>query len=223
MSKTNTAGQMRLQREAKMAVKEYETQIKKHGKITDNFICLPDPENVYVWWYIVFGLTDPKQYTGGFYIGKVECKDTYPATAPNITIYTDNGKYRTHKQQPDGICLSISDFHQESWNPAWKVTQIVLGLVSFWLDDEYTYGSVEQYDLDQLKMDLTHEEHSTRFAMLSRDHVLAHEKYQQIFAPYASAIGIDKEQSYPAWDAIKLKVDGLEERKQKEKEEIIKP
>jgi ubiquitin-conjugating enzyme E2 J2 len=109
---------------------------------------LPDPSNVYEWYYIVFGLEAP--YKGGYYIGKIKCKETYPATAPNITIYTDNGKFRTNKLQPDGICLSISDFHQESWNPAWKVTQIVMGLVSFWLDSEYTYGSVESYDYKNL-------------------------------------------------------------------------
>merc|ERR1712078_7138 len=110
------AGQMRLQREAKMAVRDLDNQIKKFGMIKDqNFICLPDPNNVYEWYYVVFGLEAP--YEGGYYIGKVKCKDTYPSTAPNITIYTDNGRFRTHRLQPDGICLSISDFHQESWNP----------------------------------------------------------------------------------------------------------
>ena len=54
--KRTAAGQMRLQREARMAKKEIETQIKKSGKITDNFICLPDPENAYIWYYVVFGL-----------------------------------------------------------------------------------------------------------------------------------------------------------------------
>ena len=47
---------MRLQREARMARKEIETQIKQHGKITENFICLPDPDNSYIWYYLVFGL-----------------------------------------------------------------------------------------------------------------------------------------------------------------------
>ena len=56
----NKAGQMRLQREAKMAKKDYDAQIKKHGKIIDNFICLPDPENVYTWYFIIFGLEHPK-------------------------------------------------------------------------------------------------------------------------------------------------------------------
>ena len=181
---------MRLQREAKMALKDVQSQLKKNGKIVDsNFICLPDPNNVYEWYYIVFGLEAP--YAGGYYIGKIKCPEAYPAKAPNITIYTDNGKFRTHKQQPDGICLSISDFHQESWNPAWKVTQIVLGLVSFWLQDEYTYGSVESYDYPE-NIKLEPNEHSVRYAMLSREHVLSHEKFKEIFEPYAEAIGLDK-------------------------------
>lgn len=47
---------MRLNREARMSRKEIDTQIKKHGKVTDTFICLPDPENVFEWYYVVFGL-----------------------------------------------------------------------------------------------------------------------------------------------------------------------
>ena len=200
---------MRLQREAKMAVRDLESQIKKSGKInTQNYICLPDPSNVYEWYYIVFGLEAP--YTGGYYIGKVKCKDNYPASAPNITIYTDNGKFRTHKIQPDGICLSISDFHQESWNPAWKVTQIVMGLVSFWLDSEYTYGSVESYDYQKEPFRNNNDDFKARFAMMSRDDVLAHPKYEEIFSKYAKALGLDEPQSHPAWDALQIKIDKLD-------------
>jgi len=191
-------GFMRLQREAKMAKKDIDGQIKKTGKITDNFICLPDPEDVYTWYFIVFGLTDPAQYNGGFYLGKVRCKDNYPASAPNIGLFTDNGKYRTFKQQPDGICLSISDFHPESWNPAWKVSQIVMGLTSFWLDNEYTYGSIESYDYDS-KLDLTPAQWSTKWAMESRASVMEHEKFKQIFEPYAAAIGITTQEDLPSW------------------------
>lgn len=168
------AGQMRLQREAKMAVRDLDNQIKKFGMIKDqNFICLPDPNNVYEWYYVVFGLEAP--YEGGYYIGKVKCKDTYPSTAPNITIYTDNGRFRTFKLQKDGICLSISDFHQESWNPAWKVTQIVMGLVSFWLSNDYTYGAIESYDYNQEPF--KGKDLKTYFASKSKEHVLNHEKF----------------------------------------------
>jgi len=138
------AGQMRLQREAKMAKRDIEAQLKKNGgKLKDNFICLPDPEDPYVWYYVVFGLEEPAEYKGGFYLGKITCPKEYPSKAPNIKLFTDNGRFRTNG---DGICLSISDFHPESWNPAWKVNQIVIGLVSFWIGGEYTYGSLESYD-----------------------------------------------------------------------------
>lgn len=139
-------GQLRLQREAKMAKKDLENQIKKTGAITDNFICLPDPEDAYTWYYVVFGLKEPSEYDGGFYLGKVICPPEYPAKAPNIRILTENGRFRT---TGEGICLSISNFHPESWNPAWKVSQIVVGLVSFWISNEYTWGSMDDYDFKQ--------------------------------------------------------------------------
>ena len=79
--KKGTAGQMRLQREAKMCKKDMDAQVKKSGKISDNFICLPDPEDAYSWYYVVFGL-DEAPYKGGYYLGKITCPDTYPAKAP---------------------------------------------------------------------------------------------------------------------------------------------
>jgi len=137
---------MRLQREGKMAIKDIQTQIKKTGKIGDGFICLPDPENIYTWYYIVFGL-DYKEYTGGFYMGKIICPPEYPAKAPKIIVLTENGRFHTWNE---GICLSISDYHPESWNPVWKVNQIVVGLTSFWQTSEDTYGGVYSHEVQRL-------------------------------------------------------------------------
>jgi len=123
-------------------------KLKKFGKVQENFICLPDPDDIYTWWYIIFGLED--EYKGGYYLGRVVCPNDYPAKAPNIRIVTENGRFRTDAQGSEGICLSISNFHPESWNPAWKVSQIVVGLVSFWIGGEYTYGSVEHYDYPRM-------------------------------------------------------------------------
>ena len=132
---------MRLQREAKMAKKDLETQIKKTHKVNDGFICLPDPEDAFTWYYIIFGL-EMKEYEGGFYMGKIVCPPEYPAKAPMICPIVENGRFHTWKE---GICLSISSYHPESWNPAWKVSHVVLGLFSFWQQTgEYTYGAVEE-------------------------------------------------------------------------------
>jgi len=40
------------------------------------------------------------------------------------------------------LCLSISDFHPESWNPAWSVGTILIGLQSFMTDTEITSGAI---------------------------------------------------------------------------------
>jgi len=84
------AGTMRLNREAKMAKKDYDTQIKKNGKIIDTFICLPDPEDAYKWYYVIFGFED-HPFKGGYYLGNIECPPEYPAKAPKINLLTENG------------------------------------------------------------------------------------------------------------------------------------
>ena len=117
----NTTGQMRLQRESRIVKKQIQDEIKKNGgKYKDNYICLPDPENVYHWYYIVMNL-DSKLYKGGYYMGVVECPEDYPSRAPKIKLITDNGHFHTTRMT-DGICLSISHYHPESWNPAWRVS-----------------------------------------------------------------------------------------------------
>ena len=51
-----------------MAKKEIESQIN-NGKFTENFICLPYPEDLYTWYFIVFNLEN--KYQGGYYMGKI--------------------------------------------------------------------------------------------------------------------------------------------------------
>lgn len=54
-----------------------------------------------------------------------------------------------------------------------------------------------------------------KLAMDSREHVLNHERFLQIFAPYAEAIGINEEFSCPEWIALKEKVEKIAEEKLK--------
>merc|ERR1711981_1441083 len=152
-------------------LKNFKTQLnyKMQKKGNAGFICLPDPEDAYKWWYVIFGL-DMDPYRGGFYMGYITCPDDYPAKAPKINLITHNGRFRVNEQQ-DGICLSISHYHPESWNPAWKVNQIVIGLQTFWQGGEYTYGSTEQHDYPR---DIPLEERSLGFAIDSAKQVREH-------------------------------------------------
>jgi len=205
------AGEMRLNREARMAKKDYDTQVKKFGKINDNFICLPDPEDCYVWYYVVFGL-EMEGFKGGYYLGKITCPADYPAKAPNIRMITENGRLHT----TDSICMSISDMHPESWNPAWKVNQIVCGLLSMWLGDtEGTYGTVYEYNYT-LKGGMTFNDKRMELAKESREFTMNHEKFK-IFEQYADVIGIKKVPEVPEWAALDEKLKKINEQADEEK------
>lgn len=53
-------------------------------------------------------------------------------------MHTPSGRF----QPSTRLCLSISDFHPKSFNPAWEVSTILIGLLSFMVSEEMTTGSV---------------------------------------------------------------------------------
>ena len=54
-------------------------------------------------------------------------------------MVTENGRFKPNAK----ICLSISDYHPESWNPVWPVKSIIIGLISFMTTDLDTVGSIK--------------------------------------------------------------------------------
>jgi ubiquitin-conjugating enzyme E2 J2 len=53
-------------------------------------------------------------------------------------MHTPSGRF----QPSTRLCLSISDFHPKSFNPAWEVSTILIGLLSFMTSEEMTTGSI---------------------------------------------------------------------------------
>lgn len=101
----------------------------------------PLPTNVLEWHYVVEGPED-SLYSGGFYHGKLVFPSEYPFKPPSIYMCTPNGRFKTNTR----LCLSISDFHPDTWNPAWSVATILTGLLSFMLESSPTLGSIETSD-----------------------------------------------------------------------------
>ncbi|VDL62844.1 unnamed protein product [Hymenolepis diminuta] len=93
--------------------------------------------NIFEWHYLVFGPPD-SPYHGGYYHGKLVFPKEYPFRPPSIYMITPNGRFACNTR----LCLSISDFHPDTWNPAWSVSTILTGLLSFMLEDTPTMGSV---------------------------------------------------------------------------------
>ncbi|KAL0476304.1 ubiquitin conjugating enzyme E2 [Acrasis kona] len=114
--------------------KEY-MQIKRNP--VANIECAPLEDNILEWRYVIYGLPESEPYHNGFYHGKLLFSPDYPFKPPGIMMITPNGRFQTNTR----LCLSMSDFHPESWNPLWSVQTILTGLVSFMLDNQSTYGS----------------------------------------------------------------------------------
>ena len=53
-------------------------------------------------------------------------------------MFTPSGRFEPKAR----ICLTISDYHPESWNPVWKVESIMMGLISFMLSEDTSVGTV---------------------------------------------------------------------------------
>lgn len=53
-------------------------------------------------------------------------------------MHTPSGRF----QPSSRLCLTISDFHPRSFNPAWSVSTILTGLLSFMTSNEITTGSI---------------------------------------------------------------------------------
>ncbi|KAL1497534.1 hypothetical protein ABEB36_008478 [Hypothenemus hampei] len=107
-------------------------------------IAEPLGNDILEWHYVVTG-PENTPYEGGYYHGKLVFPEDFPFKPPAIYMITPNGRFRTNKK----LCLSISDFHPDTWNPAWSVSTILTGLLSFMLERSPTLGSIETTDFDK--------------------------------------------------------------------------
>ena len=98
----------------------------------------PEETDIYTWHYVLEGPPD-SVYENGFYHGVLKFPSDYPYAPPSILMFTKSGRFKTNQR----LCLSMSDFHPESWNPMWSVSSILSGLFSFMLEDKPTLGSLE--------------------------------------------------------------------------------
>ena len=97
----------------------------------------PLEDNVLEWRFLIKG-TPGTEYEGGYYHGKLLCPPQYPMKPPGIMFCTPSGRFETGKR----VCLTISDFHPETWSPLWTVGSILTGIVSFMNSDELTTGGL---------------------------------------------------------------------------------
>nr|QBH73221.1 ubiquitin-conjugating enzyme E2 j2 [Daktulosphaira vitifoliae] len=107
----------------------------------------PVPSNILEWYYVVSG-PDDSPYAGGYYLGRLVFPRDFPFKPPSIYMITPNGRFKTNTR----LCLSISDYHPDTWNPAWSVSTILTGLLSFMLENSPTMGSIEMTEYERRQL-----------------------------------------------------------------------
>jgi len=83
-------------------------------------------EEPYEWHFTLQG-PPGTDFQGGLYHGKFTLPMNYPFAPPSIALLTPNGRFEEGKK----ICLSISNFHPELWQPAWGIRTMMEALRSF--------------------------------------------------------------------------------------------
>lgn len=83
-------------------------------------------DNLLEWHFTVRG-PEGTDFESGLYHGRIVLPINYPFAPPSISLLTPSGRFDVNRK----ICLSISNFHPELWQPAWGVRTILEALRSF--------------------------------------------------------------------------------------------
>ena len=65
-------------------------------KSLENFIALPEENNIFNWHFLIFGLKDC-DYVGGYYHGIIRFPSEYPMKPPSLMMFTKNGRFEVNR------------------------------------------------------------------------------------------------------------------------------
>jgi len=123
------------------------------------------------WHFILHNLPESSVYKGGVYHGRLSFPERYPFSPPSLTMLTPSGRLEINQR----LCLSMTDFHPENWNPAWTVESILVGLISFMVDERDPTG---------LGVVAASPETRRRLAAASREFNLGNPEFREIFPEF---------------------------------------
>jgi len=117
-------------------IKRIQQEIKDfQNNPSDTFHAEPLKEEIHVWHFTIKGPPDT-EFEGGIYHGKIELPFDYPLKPPALYFLTPSGRYETNTK----ICLTITDYHPEHWNPGWTIKTMLKALISYFPEKEKVLG-----------------------------------------------------------------------------------
>lgn len=148
-------------------------------------VAKPNDSNILEWHYIITGPPETP-FDGGQYHGILRFPQDYPFKPPSIQMITPNGRFACNTR----LCLLMSDYHPDTWNPAWSVATILTGLLSFMTGGETTTGSILTSDSVKRKLAKSSKKwnatqnvkFSQQFEELKRENLLEVKKQEELEA-----------------------------------------
>eukprot|EP00294_Goniomonas_avonlea_P011019 CAMPEP_0114543494 /NCGR_PEP_ID=MMETSP0114-20121206/2385_1 /TAXON_ID=31324 /ORGANISM="Goniomonas sp, Strain m" /LENGTH=377 /DNA_ID=CAMNT_0001727835 /DNA_START=9 /DNA_END=1139 /DNA_ORIENTATION=+ len=138
--------------------------------------------NMLIWHYLIEG-PPGTPYAGGWFWGRLRFPSEYPYKPPSIQMHTPNGRFRINTR----LCLSMSDYHPETWNPSWSLSTVITGLLSFMLESTPTAGSVE-----------TPESEKRALAAVSAEFNLKNSEFKHLFPQFEEMVQRQKQGTQPS-------------------------
>ena len=91
-----------------------------------DFSAGPLDTNLFEWHFTLRG-PPSTPYANGLYHGRIVLPPSYPLRPPSFRFLTPSGRFEVNRE----ICLSISGFHEESWQPAWGIRTALVAIRAF--------------------------------------------------------------------------------------------
>jgi len=90
-----------------------------------------DKKNQLLFYFLVVGCKN-SPYEDGYYIGTILLPKDFPMKPGTFTMLTPSGRFKIK----DGICLTNTNYHMETWTPSWSIRSMVIGFISVFNDDK---------------------------------------------------------------------------------------
>lgn len=87
------------------------------------FKVYPLESNFLEWHFTLQGPSD-SSYSDGLYHGKILFPGEYPFSPPTVLFHTPSGRFQINTK----ICLTVTGFHPEHWQPAWGCRTILIAI-----------------------------------------------------------------------------------------------
>jgi ubiquitin-conjugating enzyme E2 J1 len=113
-----------------------------------DYAAWPLDENIFEFHFTVRGPRD-SPFEGGMYHGKILLPPEYPFKPPHFYFLTPSGRFEVGRK----ICLTISSYHPESWQPSWSIRTALIAIIGFFPSPAHgAIGSVDATDEVRISM-----------------------------------------------------------------------